>query len=230
MAARAYAGRTPRSDATRHAAPPPAADRAARRGKSRIKWDRVGRIALTLVLAAVLYSYLNPAIDLVKTYTATTAAKVEFHEKLTENKRLHRRVQSADDPVVDRPPGTRPGPARRRREAARRPRPEALSRPRRGRRPVIGAGTYVLTAALLAAVVVAVGFSAVRVRRRLLPEWEGAPAHLVEAILAVALLIWLAELLGTVQILYDWSLVAHASAAGRRGLRLDSTPRCSVRG
>src|SRR5665811_675327 len=65
----------------------PAARRkpAARRGGSRIRWDKVGRIALTLVLAAVLYSYLNPAIDFVKTYTATTAAKAEFHEKLREN-------------------------------------------------------------------------------------------------------------------------------------------------
>jgi hypothetical protein len=80
----------------------PAARRkpAARRGGSRIRWDRVGRIALTLVLATVLYSYLNPAIDFVKTYTATTTAKAEFHEMLRENKRLHRRVQSADDPIV----------------------------------------------------------------------------------------------------------------------------------
>ena len=71
-----------------------------RRGGSRVRWDRVGRIALTLVLAAVLYSYLNPAIDFVKTYTATTAAKAEFHEMLSENKRLHRRVQTAGDPIV----------------------------------------------------------------------------------------------------------------------------------
>lgn len=80
----------------------PAARRkpAARREGSRIHWDRVGRIALTLVLAAVLYSYLNPAIDFVKTYTATTAAKAEFHEKLRENKRLHKRIQTADDPIV----------------------------------------------------------------------------------------------------------------------------------
>ncbi len=80
----------------------PAARRkpAARRGGSRIRWDRVGRIALTFVLAAVLYSYLNPAIDLIKTYTATTAAKAEFHEMLRENKRLHRRIQTADDPIV----------------------------------------------------------------------------------------------------------------------------------
>jgi cell division protein FtsB len=80
----------------------PAARRkpAARRGGSRIRWDRVGRIALTFVLAAVLYSYLHPAIDLVKTYSATTAAKAEFHEMLRENKRLHRRIQTADDPIA----------------------------------------------------------------------------------------------------------------------------------
>ena len=56
---------------------------------SRIKWDRVGRIALVLVLFAVAYSYLNPAIDLFKTYQSTTAAKAEFHALLRENKRLH---------------------------------------------------------------------------------------------------------------------------------------------
>lgn len=97
MAARARPGqRTPSRSRRRPAArrrPGP------RRGGSRIRWDRVGRVALTLVLAAVLYSYLHPAIDLVKTYTATTAAKAEFHELLRENKRLHRRIQSADDPV-----------------------------------------------------------------------------------------------------------------------------------
>jgi hypothetical protein len=72
---------------------------------------------------------------------------------------------------------------------------------------VIGAGTYILTAALLAAAVASVGFSAVKLRGRLLPEWDGAPAHLVAAVLAVALLIWLAELLGVLQILYAWTLV-----------------------
>jgi cell division protein FtsB len=83
--------------------PAPRRKPAPRRGGSRIRWDRVGRIALTLVLAAVLYSYLNPAIDFVKTYTATTAAKAEFHEMLRENKRLHHRIQTADDPLtIDR--------------------------------------------------------------------------------------------------------------------------------
>jgi cell division protein FtsB len=52
------------------------------------------------VLAAVLYSYLNPAIEFAKTYTATTAAKAEQHLMQQENTRLHRRIQSADDPIV----------------------------------------------------------------------------------------------------------------------------------
>ena len=97
---------TGRSSGRRRAAPAkrrPAARRArpaARKGGSRIKWDRVGRVALTLVLAAVLYSYLNPAIDFVKTYTGTTAAKAEFHDLLRENKHLHKRIQSSSDPAV----------------------------------------------------------------------------------------------------------------------------------
>ncbi len=97
MAARAQARRTAARPRRR-----PAARRkpAARRGASRVNWDRVGRIALTVVLAAVLYSYLNPAIDFVKTYTATTTAKAQLHELQDDNTRLHNRIQSADDPIV----------------------------------------------------------------------------------------------------------------------------------
>lgn len=98
MAARAYAGRTGSAPSARRR--PARRKPAARRSASRINWDRVGRIALTVVLAAVLYSYLNPAIDFVKTYTATTAAKAKLHELQHENTQLHHRVQSADDPIV----------------------------------------------------------------------------------------------------------------------------------
>jgi cell division protein FtsB len=98
MPARAQARRRPASASRRR----PAARRkpAARRGASRIHWDRVGRVALTLVLFAVLYSYLNPVIDFVNTYTATTAAKARLHEAQHENTRLHWRIQHADDPIV----------------------------------------------------------------------------------------------------------------------------------
>jgi len=98
MATRAQASRsrsaTRRRPAARKTRP------AVRRGGSRIKWDRVGRVALTLVLVAVLYSYLGPSLDFVKTYTGTTAAKAQLHELLKENRRLHNRIQSADDPLV----------------------------------------------------------------------------------------------------------------------------------
>jgi FlaG/FlaF family flagellin (archaellin) len=80
--------------------PAPRKRPAARRGASRVNWERVGRIALTLVLAAVLYSYISPGIDFVKTYTAATATKARFHEVLKENKWLHYQVQHADDPVM----------------------------------------------------------------------------------------------------------------------------------
>jgi hypothetical protein len=85
---------TPRGKATARRKP------AARSGASRIHWDRVGRVALTLVLFFVAYSYLNPVIDFVKTYTATTAARVKLHEAQRENTRLHWRVQHAGDPIV----------------------------------------------------------------------------------------------------------------------------------
>ncbi len=94
-----------RTQARKRAASTPKRRPAARRpgprqGASRIHWDRVGRVALTLVLAMVLYSYLNPVIDFVKTYTATTAAKAKRHEAQQENTRLHWRVQHADDSIV----------------------------------------------------------------------------------------------------------------------------------
>ncbi|MFL5832501.1 MAG: hypothetical protein ACJ76B_00775 [Solirubrobacterales bacterium] len=98
MATRTQAGRAGanarRRPAARKARP------AARKGASRIQWDRVGRVALTVVLFAVLYSYLHPSIDFYKTYAGTTAAKAKRLELLKENRRLHQRIQSSGDPLV----------------------------------------------------------------------------------------------------------------------------------
>ncbi|HEY7456706.1 MAG TPA: hypothetical protein VH703_05475, partial [Solirubrobacterales bacterium] len=73
---------------------------------------------------------------------------------------------------------------------------------------MVSAGSYVLGAALLAVLVLSLGYSAVGLRRWLMPEWEGAPARLVESVVGVALLIWLSELLGVVNLLYAGTLVA----------------------
>lgn len=101
MVASAHAARRPgavrRRPAARKARP------AARSGPSRIKWDRVGRVALTLVIAAVLYSYLHPTIAFFNTYTGTTAAKEKLHDLLKENRQLHNRIQSSgEQQVVER--------------------------------------------------------------------------------------------------------------------------------
>jgi len=72
---------------------------------------------------------------------------------------------------------------------------------------VVSAGTYILGVLALVAVGLSLGFTAYRLRRKLLPAWDGAPARLIEAIAALALLIWLGELWGTVGLFYAWILV-----------------------
>jgi hypothetical protein len=72
---------------------------------------------------------------------------------------------------------------------------------------MLSLGSYLLGAAELAVVALSLGFSAFRLRQRLMPSWDGAPARLVEAIVAVALLVWISEILGTFGLLYAGALV-----------------------
>jgi len=75
---------------------------------------------------------------------------------------------------------------------------------------VVSLGSYLLGVALLATLLLALGASAHRLRAHLIPGWSGTPARLVEAIVAIALLIWLSELLGLFGALHAWSLVVLA--------------------
>ncbi len=75
---------------------------------------------------------------------------------------------------------------------------------------MVDLGSYLLGVVQLALVVGPLGFSAYRLRQRLLPAWEGAPARLVESIVFVALLIWLSELLGTFGLFYAGALIVAA--------------------
>lgn len=75
---------------------------------------------------------------------------------------------------------------------------------------MVSAGAYLLSVLLLAVVGGSIGFSAFRIRRHLLPSWDGAPARLVELVLAAALLIWLCELLGLFGLLYASTLTIEA--------------------
>jgi len=73
---------------------------------------------------------------------------------------------------------------------------------------MVSAPAYLLGILQLTLVVAPLAWSAHRLRAHLLPDWQGAPARLVESVLAIALLIWLAELLGTFIGLYPGTLVA----------------------
>ena len=75
---------------------------------------------------------------------------------------------------------------------------------------MVSAWSYVISALALVVVGGSIGFTSYRLRRRLMPAWEGAPARLVESIVAIALLIWLGEILGTVGLFYAWALVGSA--------------------
>ena len=61
----------------------------------------------------------------------------------------------------------------------------------------LDAGSYLLGSLELALILGAVALAGWRVRATILPGWRGAPARLVESLLAIAALIWLAEALGT---------------------------------
>ena len=58
-------------------------------------------------------------------------------------------------------------------------------------------GSYLLGAAQLALLAAGFGYAAWLLRARLLPGWRGAPARLVEAVVAVGLLTVISEVLGT---------------------------------
>ena len=70
----------------------------------------------------------------------------------------------------------------------------------------------------LAAVAIPMALAAVRLRGRLLPGWEGAPARLAEAVLGVALLTVLLQLLGAFGILLAAVLIPAALLARPRPL------------
>jgi hypothetical protein len=89
---------------------------------------------------------------------------------------------------------------------------------------LVSVGGYVAGVAELAVIFGSLGFAATRLRGRLLPAWEGAPARLAEAILGIALLVWVGELLGLVGLLGEGSLVAACIAVGLGGAFLASTP------
>jgi cell division protein FtsB len=70
------------------------------RGRTRIQWDRVGRIVLVVVLFLVLASYVNPLVNFVDAWRDSKAEQAQLAELKLENARLKQRAASLEGPAA----------------------------------------------------------------------------------------------------------------------------------
>jgi hypothetical protein len=88
---------TARTQAARGYRMRPAPRRAtAGRRKSRIHWDKLGRVILVIVLFAILASYVNPFANFVDAWRDSGTQKAELQALQREHARLQERAQLAD--------------------------------------------------------------------------------------------------------------------------------------
>jgi cell division protein FtsB len=71
---------------------------AARKTAARIRWDRLGRVALLLVLLGVLALYVGPARSWFSTLQESKARNAEVTALERENERLRKRRAELRDP------------------------------------------------------------------------------------------------------------------------------------
>jgi cell division protein FtsB len=71
----------------------PAPRRASRgRPRSRIHWDKLGRVVLVLVLFAILVSYVGPTLKFVGSWRDAGAQRAELRSLQQQNTRLRERA------------------------------------------------------------------------------------------------------------------------------------------
>jgi cell division protein FtsB len=65
-----------------------------------VRWDRVARVALLVVLVAILILYIGPARSYWTTWNESKAKQAEVAELEKENKRLKQRAAALRDPAT----------------------------------------------------------------------------------------------------------------------------------
>jgi cell division protein FtsB len=65
-----------------------------------VRWDRVGRTALVLVLFGVLISYLNPVVNLIDAWRDSKAGEERLSELQREQASLEEQVEKASSPLT----------------------------------------------------------------------------------------------------------------------------------
>jgi cell division protein FtsB len=79
----------------------PARRRVRRRAApSRIRWDRLGRIALVLVLFLVLVSYLNPLVNLVEAWQGSKSSDAQLAQLKKQRVELTHRLRDVSSPAA----------------------------------------------------------------------------------------------------------------------------------
>jgi hypothetical protein len=68
------------------------------RRKTRIHWDKLGRVVLVLVIFAILISYINPVINFVGAWSDSRSERAALAEVKSENAKLRERLESLDVP------------------------------------------------------------------------------------------------------------------------------------
>jgi cell division protein FtsB len=64
----------------------------------RVRWDRVGRVALLLVLGLILLLYVGPARSFVSTWQEAQTKRAAVHRLEGEHRRLLARRRALEDP------------------------------------------------------------------------------------------------------------------------------------
>lgn len=77
---------------------------APRSGDSRIsgvRWDRLGRVALVIVLFVVLASYISPTLKVFETWRESNSAQSRLAELKAENGSLTRQAEALKQPAAE---------------------------------------------------------------------------------------------------------------------------------
>lgn len=69
-----------------------------RAGRGGIRWDRLARISLLLVLFAVLVSYLGPTANYLESWRLAKETRAELQGLRADNDRLRERAKRLRDP------------------------------------------------------------------------------------------------------------------------------------
>src|SRR5206468_12345503 len=71
-----------------------------RSGPSRIRWDKLGRIALVLVLFGVMVSYLNPVVNLLQAWQGSKSSDAQLAQLKQERMDLSQRLREVSSPAT----------------------------------------------------------------------------------------------------------------------------------